>query len=303
MIRHGLLLFAAICLLTTDAFGREPKSDHPLVSPYEGSSIRRKSVIEFDRYNAFTGMDETGKEATSLPLEGKITKIFYERPKERSILEIFRNYEQALERSGVEILYTCDQEKRECAQRYAAVTLQKTSDIHSVSNLEGRYVLGRVEHGDTTAYIAIGVGPLFTDIHVIEVQEMETDKVVLDTAALGQGLDARGYVVVEGIYFDSDKATLTAESNPALIEVAGLLKARADLKVYVVGHTDMQGSLDHNRALSQSRARAVVEELARKHGIDRARMEGYGVGPLAPQATNSSDKARARNRRVVLVAR
>jgi outer membrane protein OmpA-like peptidoglycan-associated protein len=43
--------------------------------------------------------------------------------------------------------------------------------------------------------------------------------------------------------------------------------------------------------------------LAGQHAISRDRMSGYGVGPLAPQATNSNDAGRARNRRVVLVAR
>ena len=64
-------------------------------------------------------MDATGKEATGLALEGKITKILYKKPQERSILEVFRNYEEAVIRSGVEILYSCDQKKLECVQRYA----------------------------------------------------------------------------------------------------------------------------------------------------------------------------------------
>ncbi len=285
------------------AQGRAALTDHPLVSPYEGSEIRRKSVQEFDEYLAFTGMNEDQSEPTGLELEGRVTKIFYTKPKDRSILEVFRNYEQAVTRAGAEILYTCDQEKKECVERYAGPTMQKASDIHAISNLKGRYLLAKIEQAENTAFVAIAVGQTFTDVHVVEVRAMETDKVALDAAALGQGLDARGYVIVEGIYFDTDKADVKPESAAALEQLALLLEERPALAVYVVGHTDMQGDLGYNLALSERRARAVVEELATAHGIDRARMAGHGVGPLAPQASNAGEAGRAKNRRVVLVAR
>ena len=303
-MKHVFLVVVSLILsVTAFAQGREPLTDHPVISAYEGSVLRRKNVQEFDEYNAFTGMDESGKEPTGITLEGKITKIFYEKPKERSILEVFRNYESAVTSNGAEILYTCDQEKKECVERYAGPTLQKFSGLHAISNLKGRYLLAKLEQDENTAYIAIAVGQTFTDSHVIEVRDMDTGMVTLDAAALGRGLDSRGYVIVEGIFFDTDEATLKPESTPALEQVAALLSGRQDLDVYVVGHTDMQGSLEHNRNLSTRRAAAVVNELAQSYGIERSRMDGYGVGPLAPQASNNNDRGRAKNRRVVLVAR
>ena len=66
------LLIAVLLGLTVPAVAqRAPLTDHPLVSPYEGSTIRRKDVKEFDEYEAFTGMDDGGNEPTSLHLEGK----------------------------------------------------------------------------------------------------------------------------------------------------------------------------------------------------------------------------------------
>ena len=306
MIRIVALLSALFCSITLASpasAAREPLTDHPLVSPYEGSEIRRKKVIQFDEYDAFTGMDDSGKNPTGLALEGKVTKVFYNKPKDRSILEVFRNYETAVVQSGAEILYTCNQEEKECVERYAGPTLQKYSDIHAISNLAGRYLLARIRQEEQTAYVAIAVGQNFTDIHVIEVQEMETGKVMLDASALGKGLDHVGSVVVEGIYFDTDKAVVKDTSEPALIEVARLLEARPDLSLFVVGHTDMQGSFEHNRALSTRRAQAVVEVLVARHGVARERLEGHGVGPLAPKASNATEGGRAQNRRVVLVAR
>lgn len=303
-MKHFIIfvLLAAVAA-QSQAQSRAELSDHPLISRYEGASVQRKNVIEFDEYDAFTGMDDAGKEPTGIALEGKVTKILYKRPKERSILEVFRNYEIAIAQSGAEVLFKCNQEKRECADGYAGPTLQKFSDIQSVSNTSGRYLLARIEEAEFTAYIAIAVGQNFNDVHVIEVREMDTGMVTLDAAALGKGLDARGYVIVEGIYFDTDKASLKPQSEAALQQVAELLRSRSELQVYVVGHTDMQGSLAHNQSLSENRAKAVVDALANSYQIGRERMSGHGVGPLAPQATNSNDAGRAKNRRVVLVAR
>ena len=299
----NLLLIAVLLCLAFPGFGqpRAPLTDHPLISAYEGSVIRRKDVKEFDEYSAFMGMDESGKEPTGLSLEGKVTKIIYRKPRDRSILEVFRNYENAVTEAGAEVLYTCNQDKLECAARYAGPVLQKFSDIHSISNLKGRYMLAQIEQDERIAYVVIAVGQASTDIHVVEVKKMDVGMVTLDAAALGKGLDERGYVIVEGIYFDTDRAILQTQSATALEEMAKLLDARPNLQVYVVGHTDSQGSFSHNQMLSQNRANAVVEELSANYGVNRSRMEGHGVGPLAPQANNSSDSGRAKNRRVVLV--
>ncbi len=282
---------------------RADEADHPLVSPYAGSTLRKKSVVDFDEYRAFTGMDAAGKEPTGIVLEGRITKLLYDRPEGRSVHEVFRNYETAMTDAGAEILYSCNQDELECAERYAGPTLQQYSGIMSVANLNGRYLLARLTGADTAAYIAIAVGQNFTDVHVVELKDMETGLASLDAEALGRGLDARGYVIVEGIFFDTDKATIKPESAPAIAEVASLLAARPELDVFVVGHTDMQGDFQHNMGLSNRRASAVVNALVERHGIASARLDARGVGPLAPQASNAHAAGKALNRRVVLVVR
>lgn len=297
----ALALFVLVPIAPTVA--QTDRTDHPLVSSYEGSAISRKDVKEFDEYSAFLGMDEAGEEPKTLALEGKVTKIVYRGIKDRSILEIFRNYEMAIQQSGADILYSCNQAKYECAERYAGVVIQKASDIRSIRNQAGRYLLAKLDQDAQTAYIAVAVGDASTTIHVVEVKGMQTGMVALDAAALGQGLDAKGYAVVDGIHFDTDKATLQARSGTALAEMGKLLTDRQDLSVYIVGHTDSVGSFAHNLTLSENRAKSVIAALANDHGIDMNRMQGHGVGPLAPEASNASDGGRAKNRRVVLVAK
>lgn len=106
---------------------------------------------------------------------------------------------------------------------------------------------------------------------------------------------------MEGIYFDTGKSELKPESAAAITEVAKLLKGDAGLKLYVVGHTDNAGALEGNMKLSQSRAQSVVQELAKTHGIDAARIKAYGSGPYTPVASNDAEEGRAKNRRVELV--
>ncbi len=281
----------------------ENLTDHLLLKPYEGSTIRHKNVQKFDEYSAFSGMDQSGEKPVGLELKGKVTKLIYSNPKDRSIFEIFENYRITLEQGGAKILYQCNQKKYECAKRYAGPTFQKLSDIHSITNLVGRYLLAKIENTNHTAVIAIAIGEQFTDIHIIEITQMDKDMVTLNANALGSSLNADGYVIVHGIYFDTGKISIQAKSKTALVQVAQLLSSKPEMNIYIVGHTDMQGSLKSNIELSKKRANAVLEELATQYGIDRSRMDGQGMGPLAPEASNTDEKGRSKNRRVVIVVR
>jgi len=93
------------------------------------------------------------------------------------------------------------------------------------------------------------------------------------------------------------------ESEPALAEMAKLLKDNPSLNVFIVGHTDNTGTFEHNMKLSLDRATAVVNALVSGHGIAAARLKAVGDGPTAPVASNDTDEGRAKNRRVELVKR
>ena len=137
---------------------------------------------------------------------------------------------------------------------------------------------------------------------VIRVAAME-QSVVVSADQIAKAMGAEGKVVFYGIYFDTDKATLKAESTPTLVEMAKWLKTNATAKVFIVGHTDMQGPLERNRILSRDRAAAVISALVKEHGIAGDRLSADGVGPLAPAAINADEAGRAKNRRVEMVLR
>lgn len=69
----------------------------------------------------------------------------------------------------------------------------------------------------------------------------------------------------------------------------------------MVGHTDNVGNIDYNMKLSKAKADAVMKELVTKYKIPGDRLKAYGVGSIAPVASNKTDEGRAKNRRVELV--
>ena len=73
------------------------------------------------------------------------------------------------------------------------------------------------------------------------------------------------------------------------------------LNVVIVGHTDTQGAVDTNLALSQRRAEAVTTALSTDYKIDATRLRARGVASFAPVATKRTEVGRARNRRVELI--
>jgi outer membrane protein OmpA-like peptidoglycan-associated protein len=135
---------------------------------------------------------------------------------------------------------------------------------------------------------------------IVEKQEMARE-VVADAKSMLSDIERKGSASVYGIYFDFDKADIKPESEPAIREIAKLLKENKTLMVYVVGHTDNVGTLDYNLKLSKARADAVVRELVTKYGVEAKRLKAHGVGSLAPVASNRTEEGRAKNRRVEVV--
>ncbi len=124
-------------------------------------------------------------------------------------------------------------------------------------------------------------------------EPVEGQPITLDGCGVGD------VVVLHGVYFDFDKATLTANARIVLETVADALKKYPMIKVEIGGHTDSRGSEAYNQQLSERRAEAVRQFLSSK-GIDAARMTAVGYGESRPVAGNDTDEGREQNRRVEL---
>jgi len=264
------------------AFGqpdRPGSKDYPGISRMPGYYIDSYSQSQFDSFSF--QVTEAGKR-NDQAVEGHLYKFRYAPKKDASLttsaLQILRNYQNAARAAGGQVLY----EDGRGDDRETTIRLTK---------------------GATDAWLAIvtrNPAPSSYYVTIVEKEAMQQD-VTVDAKAMAQDIGETGRVAVYGIHFDTGKAELKPDSEPALVEIAKLLTQNLALKIYVVGHTDMVADPATNVKLSQARAQAVVNALASQHGIASARLIAYGDGPYAPVASNKTEDGRARNRRVELV--
>ncbi|MHA2612169.1 MAG: OmpA family protein [bacterium JZ-2024 1] len=299
----------------------EKVQDHPAIKRYQGSEVVGFEKVEFDEFyfplGDVSGFDwwgkseqEREKELEKLlqknvvkKVEGRVYVYHYSGPQGRSTLEVFRNYEKALLQAGYSIVFK--EEKKQRGLRDISHFFDKVNRRGwggwADPELHPWFYLSAISPGKEI-YIALAVAGSRdnprTVLYIIEPKEMELG---LTSAEMLELIKKTGHVAIYGIYFDFDKADIKPESEPALKEIAKFLRENPQVKLYVVGHTDNVGNFEYNMELSRRRAEAVVKELTEKYGIAKERLKAYGVGPLAPVASNETEEGRGKNRRVELV--
>lgn len=107
-------------------------------------------------------------------------------------------------------------------------------------------------------------------------------------------------IILRGILFDVDKATIQPESMGTINSIYSTLQKDPTLKFEIDGHTDNTGNPAHNLTLSQQRADAVKAQLV-SMGISDARLTTKGFGDTKPLGPNDSPEDKANNRRVELI--
>lgn len=108
------------------------------------------------------------------------------------------------------------------------------------------------------------------------------------------------HLALSGIYFNSGSALLLPESQPALRQIAQLVRQSKVPVLEVEGHTDNVGGAQFNQELSQQRAEAVRQALVAQFGIPPGKLTAKGFGFTRPVDSNDTVVGRAHNRRVEL---
>lgn len=117
----------------------------------------------------------------------------------------------------------------------------------------------------------------------------------IDTVKIGQKY------TLNNIYYKTNSADLDPRSIIVIDEFVEFLKANPKIKIEINGHTDTQGDVNSNLALSSDRAFTVFEMLQKK-GVDKKRLVAFkGFGASEPIADNSTEVGRATNRRTEFV--
>jgi OmpA-OmpF porin, OOP family len=275
MRKTWIVLMSVLFLVLTMGVPAQQKDDpkckdHPLFTRMPGYWIHSCDEKQFDAYDFVVAQGKKER------VEGHLWRINYypqstmtSKPSE---LQIQRNFENAVQKQGGEVLWS---EKGRSTMKLAREGLEIWTELRT----------------DFTAGYAL---------FIIQKAGMAQD-VVADAAAMGNDINATGHAAVYGIYFDSGKSVIKPESAQAIGEIATLLKGQPALKLFLVGHTDNEGGVESNIRLSQERAEAVLKALVGGHGIAPARLRAFGCGQFSPVASNDSAEGKAKNRRVELV--
>ena len=248
----------------TDAEGCK---DHPLFT-------RMKNYYITQCEKNFDAVEFTIADGKTVTVEGDKTVIDYglkEGFEAPSALQIIRNYGNAVKAvGGTQLFY-------ETGGTFATFKLVKNNREIWVSvstyNANTGYQLIILEKGEM-------------------VQEITAD-------AMYDALNKDGFMALY-INFDTGKSDIKPESMPIIDQIAALMKAHADLKISIEGHTDNVGTPASNKTLSEQRAKSVMNAVVQK-GIVAGRLTAVGWGQDKPIADNRSEDGRAKNRRVEIV--
>ena len=268
------MLFA---LAATPIFAQEPGKDEngckpsPVLSRMPGCGIYECSKKDFDSFDVVIN-----KDAETKSLEGEVEILRMICPASASQLQLARNAEAALKKSGYVSVFTGPHANSD----FPAVTAHKGA----------QWVMIQTEPFNEFS------GYTQTTVLVKEMaQEMSAT-----AQAMSDAIAKSGRLDVYGITFATGQATITAASDQVLNDVLAVLTANADWRLRIEGHTDNVGDKAANLKLSNARATAVAAWLAGK-GIDGARVSVAGLGDTQPVADNATEDGRGRNRRVVLI--
>jgi outer membrane protein OmpA-like peptidoglycan-associated protein/tetratricopeptide (TPR) repeat protein len=115
-------------------------------------------------------------------------------------------------------------------------------------------------------------------------------------AVLLQPIEVGNKVILNNIFFNTNKFDIQPESKPELQKLIDFLTFNPTIHIEISGHTDNVGSEQSNQVLSENRAKAVYQYLV-NNGISAARLTYKGYGETQPISPNDTDEGKAKNRR------
>jgi len=98
------------------------------------------------------------------------------------------------------------------------------------------------------------------------------------------------------VYFDFNKADLSADDRRRLQQNADWLKSHPTDRILIAGNCDERGSISYNIALGDRRAEAAREYL-RALGVDPSRIQTVSYGKERPVDPGHNETSWAKNRR------
>jgi OOP family OmpA-OmpF porin len=229
---------------------------------------------------------------------------------EQTISEVRSGIMEQLERSGYETLFTCV--ARECGGydfRFAIEVVDEP--MMRVDLRDYEFITAKQTVNDEPAYVTflLSKSPVSVYVQMTEYRPITDNEALVETVETGPivatetpvAASAEISVVLEGLTFETGSTELGADPNGALAALAEKLQSDETLRVLLVGHSDMSGTLEGNITVSRKRAQSVRNALISDHGISADRLEAHGAGFLSPRASNDTEEGAQKNRRVEAV--
>lgn len=240
--------------------------------------------------------------------EGQVTRTAWRLPGQtRTVQQILAPARDALREAGYEIGFDCaDAECGGFDFRFALDLLPPPSMYVDLGNY--RYVLARGVDGAVVSLVASRAASAGY-LHVTEVlpegtMPSQAVTIAAPSAASGPVWDSlrrNGRAVLDDLVFATGSSALAGGPFGSLGALAEGLRSDPGTKITLVGHSDTEGGLEPNIAISRARARAVRKTLIGEYDIAPDRIAAEGVAYLAPRASNLTAEGREANRRVEVV--
>ena len=294
----------------------------PFITRFKGSIIQYYKVEKWNKYvlpvSKIENMGGQKGWKKKLNIAGEVNRIQYSTSKNNNPVFVAENYKNALKSSDWKILFSgCGDNElgnssyEWCYYYYGSdgLSLDKFGNKFSPRGENHCYIAAKYETDDSTYYASIYIsdknespkGLHFTLITEDLIKVKNPDLGLVTAKLLTDKINTKGHLSLDGIYFETGKATLTEKSNTALKNIAEYLNSNKDKKFFIAGHTDNVGDFSSNMQLSENRAKAVMNALIQKNGVKADQLKAYGVANLSPMVSNSTDEGKAKNRRVEIV--
>jgi OOP family OmpA-OmpF porin len=309
----------AAAMLGASALHAAPTLDLHFPAPSEATGSQREAMTSFRMAVGPFGADGI---PTTLA-EGALDQSAYRlQTADLSTLELLQSLRAQIKRAGFEVLFECETEG--CGGydfRYGTALLPEP-DMH-VDLGDFRYLAAKRvgPHGDEYVSLVVSRSQDNGFVQVTQVGQLAqpaprftastktplaapADQQALSLPAKPATADLAGLLgqgqpqVLEDLVFPSGSAELAEGDYASLQALADWLKANPSQSVTLVGHTDNDGSLEGNIAVSRKRAASVRQTLLTRYDIPADQVQAEGVGYLAPRDSNLTDEGRQKNRRV-----
>jgi outer membrane protein OmpA-like peptidoglycan-associated protein len=179
--------------------------------------------------------------------------------------------------------------------RYELTDLTRRAEvINSVTDGRGEFFVC-LPQGSSYGLNVTAPGYMIFSENFDFVEGYTSSEPYLKTIALNRVREGE-FMRMYNVFYDTDSWELLESSLPELEQLLEFLIVNPTVVIEIGGHTDSDGSEEHNQRLSERRANSVREFLI-KRGIAGERIFSHGYGETTPVADNITPAGKRLNRR------